>query len=888
MSDKKKYEVLSAAEVVSDLNTDADSGITDAEAAGRLAVYGENKLEQGKKQSGFMRFLMQFTDIMIILLIVAAIVSLVFTIIEWESHGAGGLIEPIVIFAIIILNAIIGLVQEGKAERALEALKNLSAPTAKVIRDGKESVIEAAQVVPGDIITLDAGDYVPADARLLVSSSLKCEESALTGESVASEKDAKSEVKDNAAIGDMHNMVFTGTSVTYGTAKAVVCSTGMNTEMGKIASLLKGEKQSATPLQQKLASLGKYLTIIALAACVAILIIGIIQKQDIMIMIMTSISLAVSAIPEALPAVVTVVLSIGVQRMAARNAIIKKLPAVETLGCASVICSDKTGTLTQNRMTLISAYVDGQEKKENISDGNTAGVKKLLVYGTLCSNGSVEFDADGKLSLVGDPTETSIIAAAVKNGYSKSGLNNEMPRLAEFPFDSDRKLMSTVNKIDGKNIVIVKGAVDELLSRCISGDLEKAKTMTEKLSASALRVIGVAYKEVAEVPAANEELTTIESGLIFMGLVGMIDPPREEARQAVSECITAGIKTVMITGDHIITASAIATQLGILKSGDEAITGAQLEQMSEEELTKRIRNISVYARVSPTDKIRIVKAWQSLGEVVAMTGDGVNDAPALKAADIGCAMGITGTDVAKGAAAMTLTDDNFATIVDAVKEGRGVYDNIKRVVGYLLGTNVGEILVVLLATIIWKMPPLISIQLLWINLVTDSLPAIMLGMEKIDKDIMKQKPRPKKEGLFSNHYGTRIVVSGMVFAGLAIAAYAIGYNVIGNPAVNMELAHLSGSTMAFVTVAMSQIFHSYNMRSNRPLVKMNPFSNKMLNIAALIATVLMAIVVFIPPIAEAFNMTMLPVGYYFAALGLAFVPIIIMDALKLFGVIKHV
>lgn len=677
----------SGEEVLTELSSDMEKGLPQSEAQKRLEKYGPNRLKEGKKKSNLQRFFDQFKDVMILILLAAAAISFVVACTEGEPME---FFEPVLILLIVVLNAVMGMLQESRAEKALDALKNMSAPHARVLRDGTEAVIDASELVPGDIIHLEAGDFVPADARLLKSSALKSEESALTGESVPSEKDAEAQVKENAPLGDRTNMVFSGCSITYGTATAVVTATGMDTEMGRIANLLEGSDDGQTPLQKKLAQLGKYLGILSIAACVIIFIVGLMSGMPMMEIFMTAVSLAVSAIPEGLPAIVTIVLSIGVQRMVKKNALIRRLPAVETLGSASVICSDKTGTLTQNRMTLVRAYVDGSANCEDISQSNSEQVKKLLRYGTLCCDGSVVFE-DGKEKHIGDPTETAIVLAAHKNGMPKEDLNRTYPRLAEIPFDSDRKLMTTVNWIDGKNIVIVKGAFDMLEMRCIAGDLEAARLMNERMSKDALRVLAVAYKEIDQVPESPSS-QELENGLTLMGLVGMIDPPRPEAKEAVAVCRRAGIRPVMITGDHVVTASAIAAQLGILKSGDKAITGVELDAMTEEELDAEVEKISVYARVSPENKIRIVRAWQRKGQVVSMTGDGVNDAPALKAADIGCAMGITGTDVAKGAADMTLTDDNFATIVDAVREGRGIYANIRKVVGFLLGTNIGEVI----------------------------------------------------------------------------------------------------------------------------------------------------------------------------------------------------
>ncbi len=872
----------STADVLQTLATDKTQGLSQAEASARIEKYGENRLQEKKKKTTFQRFLDQFKDAMIIILLLAAAVSFALICIDANEIGwskaAKELFEPGLILLIVILNAVMGVYQEGKAEKALDALKNMSAPHARVIRDGVEKVVDAAQLVPGDIIKLEAGDFVPADARLLQSASLKSEEAALTGESVPSEKDATVVVDEKAPIGDRTNMVFSGCSITYGTALAVVTATGMDTEMGKIAGLLDGEGEAQTPLQQKLAQLGKKLGFMALAACAVIFVVDLIEHgvAGIMDSFMVAISLAVSAIPEGLPAIVTIVLSIGVQRMVKKNALIRRLPAVETLGGASVICSDKTGTLTQNRMTLTKAYVDGGEI-EAISSNNSEAIRKLLNYGTLCCDGSVSFTDEGEQH-IGDPTETAIVVASHKNGFEKDALNAQFPRLAEIPFDSDRKLMSTVNVIDGKKIVIVKGAFDMMATRCVKGDLETAKRVTNEMSSDALRVLAVAYKEIDEVPETptSEEL---ESGLTFMGLVGMIDPPRPEARDAVAVCRRAGIKVVMITGDHVVTASAIAKDLGILVEGDRAITGAELDAMSDDELDAVVTNISVYARVSPENKIRIVKAWQRKGQVVSMTGDGVNDAPALKAADIGCAMGITGTDVAKGASDMTLTDDNFATIVDAVEEGRGIYANIKKVVGYLLGTNIGEVFTVFFATLIWQTSPLVAMQLLWINLVTDSLPAIALGMEPVEKDIMNHPPKPKSEGIFAHGLGVRVVLQGAMFAVLTLVAFYLGWTRNGI----LE----EGETMAFMVLALCQIVQAYNMRSDHSLFKIGPFKNKTLNLAALASTALTAFVLFTPGVRDAFQLALLPWDLYLIGVGLILVPLVVMELAKLFGFIKH-
>ena len=880
---RQEFYSCPQSEVVKDLATDAQKGLSEQEAQARRARYGENKLAEQKKKSMFVRFLEQFKDVMIIILLIAACVS--FGVICYQVFVTGEespieFVEPALIVFIVVLNAIMGLVQESKAEKALEALKNMSAPHARVLRDGKEKFIQASELVPGDVIYLEAGDFVPADARLLTSSNLKSEESALTGESVPAEKDARAEVKENASVGDRSNMVFSGCSLTYGSATAVVTGTGMNTEMGKIANLLAGEKEVRTPLQNKLAQLGKYLGIVALAACAIIFVVGACVGLDWLELFMTAVSLAVSAIPEGLPAVVTIVLSIGVTRMVKKNAIIKRLPAVETLGSASVICSDKTGTLTQNRMTLVRTYVDGGEATAFDPAATDEQTKQLLTWGTLCCDGSVEFEGDKEVHL-GDPTETAIVLAAHKLGNEKEALNESCPRIASLPFDSDRKLMTTVNKINGKLIAVVKGAFDVMATRCIAGDIEKARSVNDAMSADALRVLAVGYKEldsVSDEPTSEE----LEYGLTFLGLVGMIDPPRPEAKEAVAVCRKAGIKPVMITGDHVITASAIARELGILLDGDRAITGAELDAMSEEELDQQVEHISVYARVSPENKIRIVKAWQKKGQVVSMTGDGVNDAPALKAADIGCAMGITGTDVAKGAADMTLTDDNFATIVDAVKEGRGIYSNIKKVVGFLLGTNISEVIVVFLAMCIWQISPFISIQLLWINLIGDSLPAIALGMEKLEPDVMDHKPRAKNESIFAHGYGIQIVLQGCMFAGLALASYCIARFGFG-------LGAEACSAATFFVLALSQTLHAYNMRSGHSLFKVGPFTNKFLNIVTLIALALIAFVMFTPGVMTVFGFgsAYLPWQVYVIGIALSIVPIIVMEIAKSLELVRH-
>ena len=857
--------------LVSNLNSDIQNGLSASQVITKKNEFGENKLVGKKKKTLLQRFLAQFEDIMIIILLIAALISLVVAI---NGHDVKEFFEPALILLIVILNSILGVVQESKAEKSLEALQNMSAPNARVLRNSKEQLIPSSELVPGDIIIVEAGSFVPADARLITSANLSSEEAALTGESLPSEKDANAIIDEKAPIGDRINMIYSGCSITYGRGTAIVTGTGMNTQMGKIANMLNDEGDSLTPLQQKLLDLGKKLGLLALLICVIIFVIGIVDGMPLLEIFMTAVSLAVSAIPEGLPAIVTIVLSIGVTRMVKRNAIIRKLPAVETLGSANVICSDKTGTLTQNRMTLVKAYVDSSAMLEDISSNNSEDTRNLLKLATLCCDGSITMQ-DGKETFIGDPTETSIVYAAQINGMKKDDLTTSYKRIAELPFDSVRKLMTTVVEMDGKIVVITKGAFDSFSHICTKGDLLKASAIVNEWSENALRVIAVAYKIIDVLPE-HPSFENLETDLTLIGLVGMIDPHREEAKEAVKLCREAGIKPVMITGDHIITASAIAKELGILLDGDYALLGSELQNMSEEDLLKDVEHISVYARVSPEDKIRIVKAWQTKGAIVSMTGDGVNDAPALKAADIGCAMGITGTDVAKGTADMILMDDNFATIVEAVKEGRGIYDNIKKSVTFLLGTNIGEIVVVFLSMILFKVSPLLSMQLLWINLVTDSLPAIALGMEAVDKDIMKKAPKHKNESIFANGLGLQIVLQGILFGILTIIAFFIGR------LYTLE----TGRTMAFITLSFSQLFHSFNTRSYKSIFKIGIFSNKNLNLAFLISGGLTLMVIFVPPISMVFGLVGVSTNLYLTAFILSFIPIIILECVKFLGLLK--
>lgn len=857
-------------EVQKELKTDVQQGLSAEEAARRLSMLGPNKITDKKHTTFFQKFAEQLKDFMVIILIIAAGISLLTSLLNGEFDW----IEPVVIVAIVLFNALLGVLQESRAEAALDALKNMSAPSAKVVRDGRVSVIPSADIVPGDVIELEAGDFIPADARLLSASSLHCDEASLTGESVPSEKMPGDGLEDIAPIGDRSNMVYSGCAVSYGRGRAIVTETGMDTEMGKIATILEDTADTVTPLKAKLSDLGKNLGILALIICGIIFVIGVIEAvvgggnlvDSLVETLMVAISLAVAAIPEGLPAIVTIVLALGVKRMVKKNAIVRRLPAVETLGSASYICSDKTGTLTQNVMTLVQVF-DGKALHVLGSEPSGNLVQQVIIWGALCCDASVE-ERDGKTVRIGDPTETAIVEAAEKYcNHKKSETDNVFPRMGEIPFDSERKLMTTINMIDGKPFAIVKGAPDILFGRCASIDAEAAKKANEGMAEEALRVLAVAIKPLEEVPA-NPTSEELEYGLTFVGLLGMIDPPRPEAAEAVAVCRKAGISTVMITGDHLTTASAIARNLGILTEDKKAITGTQLGDISDEELDRTVEDYAVYARVSPSDKIRIVQALQSKGHIVAMTGDGVNDAPALKAADIGCAMGITGTDVAKGAAAMVLTDDNFATIVSAVGEGRGIFDNIKKAVHFLLSCNLGEIITVFVAMILFRTSPLLPIQLLWINLVTDSAPALALGMEPAEKDIMDRKPREKNESIFAGGLGINALWQGIMFGILTLTAYVLG----GKGAV--------GDTMAFATLAFSQIVHAFNARSHHSVFRAGVFSNPHMLLAAIVSVGMM-LLVLITPFKAVFAVEALTQDQWITVVILSLVPFVLCEIVKL-------
>lgn len=856
----------SVEEIAKNLKTNINIGLTDDEAQKRFERYGPNNLKEKKKESIFVKFIKQFNDFMIITLIIAAIISAVVS----KLNGETDYIDSIIIVAIVIFNAIMGLVQEQKAEKSLEALKKMTAPNAKVRRNGRVQEIDATLVVPGDIVILEAGNYVPADCRLINSYNLKIEESALTGETIPSLKDSSKILKENTAMGDLCNMVFATTIVVNGHGEAIVVETGMNTRVGKIAGMIIEDESPETPIQKKLAEVGKILAIACIIICVLIFVIGIFKKIPIIEMFMTSVGLAVAAIPEGLPAIVTIMLSIGVTKMAKKNSIIRKLPAVETLGSSSVICSDKTGTLTQNKMTVT-------EIRNCFGRANSNERKFILELGTMCTD-TTEERINGKLGFVGEATEVAISNAAMEEGVSKSFLYDEMKRINDIPFDSKRKMMTTIHKYGNGYRIITKGAPDVLLKRCsncysggqivpIFSKKDDINEQNNQMAEKALRVIAVAYKDVEKLP----EMQDVEKDLIFCGLIGMIDPPREGVKEAVRTCRRAGIKTVMITGDHLQTAKAIAKELGILKRGDLAIDGETLERMSQHELEQNIMDYSVFARVSPEHKVRIVKAFQSTGAVVAMTGDGVNDAPALKNADIGIAMGKGGTDVAKNAADMILLDDNFVTIVEAVKQGRNIYDNIKKAIHFLISTNIGEIVTIFFGLVLGIKSPLLAIQLLWINLVTDSLPAIALGLEKEEENIMSRLPRNPKKNLFADGLWWKIIIEGAMLGIFTLLAFSIG-----NRLYSVEV----GRTMAFLTLGILELVHSFNIKSEESIFKIGVLENKYLVGALVLGVILQVIVVVVSPLAQVFSLVPLTGIQWLYTILIAVAPIPIVEIQK--------
>lgn len=863
-------------EVLVEVKT-VENGLGKEEAEKRLAEYGLNEFESTKKKSLARKFLEQFKDVMIIVLIAAAIVSAAIAIARGEYSE---LIDSGIILLIVIVNAVIGVVQENKAEAALDALKNMNKPYSKVMRDGAPVSIKSELIVPGDVVVLEAGDVVPADLRLLESASLKIEEAALTGESVPSEKDADAICEEKAAIGDRANMAFSGGTVSYGRGKGVVVATGMNTEVGKIAKMLADTDDTETPLKKQLAKTAKILSIAVLGIAVIIFAATLLRHTSeiadkIVDAFMTSVAIAVAAIPEGLPAVVTVVLAVGVQKMSKRNAIIRNLPAVETLGCCEIICSDKTGTLTLNRMTVKKLFtLSGGTVAAESYDGNEG--RELLTRTLALCNDSVKSEE----AFLGDPTETALVVFAENNGFDYASLKEEWKRVDEIPFDSVRKLMTTVNESGGEKVAYVKGATDMMLDKCsriLDGgeirpiteeDFAKIRKANGEMAKNALRVLGAAVKY-----EVTDDKDALESDMVFVGLVGMIDPPRAEVKDAVKLCAKAGIRPIMITGDHIDTASAIAKEIGILREGDEVMTGAQVDAMSDEEFAAIIRKVSVFARVSPENKVRIVKTYRGFGNVVAMTGDGVNDAPSIKEADIGIGMGITGTDVSKGAADMILTDDNFATIVGAVEEGRKIYANITKTVQFLLSANIAEVLCLFIATVILDVEFLTPVMILWVNMVTDSLPALSLGMEEAEADVMSYPPRKAKASLFHGKTGRDIIIQGIMQTALVMLSFCLGNYVLSDGVANHEVA----MTMAFVSLCAIQLFHSYNLKSQRGTIfNRRLFKNKWLNLSFFVGAALLCVTVLIPPLHPIFSTASLNWSEWLIAIacGLAILPFV--------------
>ncbi len=834
----------------------SENGLTSDEANLRLKKYGENALKSAKKQNYFLKFLAQFKDIMVIILLCAAVISLVFSVIEKSSTE---LIDAIIIFAIVLLNATLGFAQEIKAENALETLKKMSQPYSTVLRDGEEKKVKTSELVVGDIVLLEAGDVVPADLLLIESASLKCDEASLTGESLPVEKTSNITLPEKTSLGDRKNMAFSSTTVVYGRGKGIVVATGHDAEMGKIASMLTGEKKETTPLQRNLNKLGEIITFIVLAIAIIIFFVNIfVTKEDWVNSFLTAVAIAVAAIPESLPAVVTIILSLGVTKLAKKNTIIKKLHAVETLGCCEVICSDKTGTITQNKMTIREVFV-GLNAEEILQPQNQ-NHSTFLNCLTLCNDAKKQ-----KNGYLGDPTEIALIQYAEKYKISKNSYEKNYKRVGEIPFDSNRKLMTTINLINSNCVQYTKGAVDELLSRCTyildNGtvrkltvkDINLIKLQNENMCKKALRVLAYSYKDLKKSEILPNEIS--EDNLIFIGLSGMIDPPRVEVFDALIKCKQAGMKAIMITGDHHDTAYAIAKELGMVKNEKEVVNGSYLDKFTDEELTKEINKYSVFTRVSPEHKVRIVKALQSNGKVVAMTGDGVNDAPSIKQADIGIGMGNTGTEVTKDVADMILTDDNFATIVLAVEEGRRIFGNIQKTIQFLLSCNIAEVLSIFAITLFFPKYTLFSaVQILFINLITDTFPSIALGVNPAESDLMKEPPRNKNQYIIGGRVGVNIGYQGLTQALCVILAFVIGIYVFSSPLV--------ASTMAFITINLIQLFHMYNVKTNNSVFKTNPFKNKLVNYSFLLGIAILLFVALIPPIASVFGMTSLTINQW--------------------------
>ncbi|WP_438494116.1 calcium-translocating P-type ATPase, SERCA-type [Paenibacillus sp. IHBB 3054] len=890
--DQQPFHLLEKEEVLKRLET-REEGLTSEQAAQLLERYGKNMLQEAKPKSLLAKFIEQFKNVMIFILLAAAVLSGILG--EWT--------DTIIILLVVILNAVLGVIQENKAEQALEALKSMSSPHARVRRSGQVTEIKSEELVPGDIVLLEAGNVVPADVRLLETASLQTEEAALTGESLPSDKHAGKLEGTDLVIGDRTNMAYMSSSVTYGRAVGVVTATGMKTEVGRIAGFIAEEETDVTPLQKKLDELGKYFTYIILGVCVVIFAVGLLQGREMLDMLLTSISLAVAAIPEGLPAIVTIILALGVQRMAGRKAIIRKLPAVETLGSTEIICSDKTGTLTLNKMTVEKLYANGAAIEATEQLKETPGGELLLQAMTLCNDSSIdEGSTTGKQgsentkgdkasgtksgkAIIGDPTETALVDYALSIGTDKRELEKQYPRKSELPFDSDRKLMTTIHQLEaGKFRGLTKGAPDVLLSKCShiyeAGELiplteehsRKITASNKALADEALRVLAFAYRDYTELPDKPSPDTT-EKDLVFIGLVGMIDPPRDEVRDAVAVCRKAGIRPVMITGDHRDTAAAIAKRLGIIDDDKSVLTGRELDKISEADFANRVEDYSVYARVSPEHKVRIVKAWRKKGKIVAMTGDGVNDAPALKSADIGVGMGITGTDVAKGVSDMVLADDNFTTIVVAVEEGRKVYSNIRKAIQFLLSANLGEVLTLFIATMVgWRI--LEPIHILWINLVTDTLPALALGLEKAGEDVMTKKPRKSSSSIFSGGVGAGIVYQGIIEAALTLLVYYWAHT---------HYDEGVAVTMAFATLGLLQITHAFNVRSNtKSLFQIGLFSNKYMLGASVISGLLLVLVIIIPGLNDWFGVQHLNGLQWWIVCGAAVSIVVLVELVKLF------
>ncbi|OPA74150.1 ATPase [Paenibacillus selenitireducens] len=875
------FYTLSIDESLARLHTHP-SGISSSEAATRLERYGKNALQEAAGKTLMQKLLAQFKDVMIIILLIAALISGVLG--EWT--------DSVIILFVVVLNAVLGIMQENKAEQALDALKQMSSPNAQVIRDGETRTIKAEDLVPGDIVLLEAGSVVPADLRLIESASLKIEEAALTGESVPVEKHIAPLELADVVIGDRVNMAYMSSNVTYGRGVGVVSATGSATEVGKIAGFISQEDDDVTPLQRKLNELGKYFTIIIVVVAVIMFVIGFLQGREWLDMLLTSISLAVAAIPEGLPAIVTIILALGVQKMAKRKAIIRKLPAVETLGSTEIICSDKTGTLTQNKMTVQQAYIGDVLHPAEQEVQSVVGHEVFLQIMTLCNDTKIT-TSEGQIELIGDPTETALVDYALKQGWNKRDAEARYPRRAELPFDSDRKLMTTVHDIRTEEGTLfrsmTKGAPDILLERCshilIGGQkVEMSPAHREAVAATnksmadrALRVLAAACQDLTGMPEPLNS-DTLEQNLIFVGLVGMIDPPREEVKEAVRICREAGIRPIMITGDHRDTAAAIAKELHIIEDDQGVLTGSELNLIDEADFEEKVTHYSVYARVSPEHKVRIVQAWRNRGKVVAMTGDGVNDAPALKTSDIGIGMGITGTDVSKGVSDMVLADDNFSTIVVAVEEGRKIYSNIRKTIQFLLSANLGEVLTLFIATMVgWKI--LFPIHILWINLVTDTLPALALGLEKAESDIMKQAPRKSSESVFADRVGIGIIYQGILEAAITLFAYWWGHT---------HYAEDIAVTMAFATLGLIQLTHAFNVRSNhQSLFAIGPFSNKYLNGAAVLSGLLVILVILLPFMNDLFRVVPLNGKQWLIVAISALIIIPLVEIVKLISRSKH-